>query len=97
MGQVAAQEADLTIISTDNPRTEDPECILDEIELGLGEAPHLRISDRREAIEHALDLARPGDTLLLAGKGHETYQIYGTEKVPFDEAVIVRDALAARR
>lgn len=97
MGQVASQEADLTIISTDNPRTEDPERILDEIEQGLGEAAHLRISDRREAIERALDLARPGDTLLLAGKGHETYQIYGNEKVPFDEAAIVRDALAARQ
>jgi UDP-N-acetylmuramoyl-L-alanyl-D-glutamate--2,6-diaminopimelate ligase len=97
MGQVAAQEADLTIISTDNPRTEDPERILDEIEEGLSAVAHLRITDRHEAIERALELARPGDTLLLAGKGHETYQVYGTEKVPFDEAAIVRDALAARR
>jgi len=97
MGRVAAEEADLTIISTDNPRTEDPERILDEIEEGLAGVAHLRITDRQEAIERALGLAKPGDTLVLAGKGHETYQVYGTEKVPFDEAAIVRDSLGALR
>ena len=95
MGQVAAREADLAIVTSDNPRTEDPEKILDDIEGGFEGVAHVRIADRREAIARALRMVRPGDTLLLAGKGHETYQVVGTERLPFDEAVIVRDALAA--
>jgi UDP-N-acetylmuramoyl-L-alanyl-D-glutamate--2,6-diaminopimelate ligase len=95
MGQVAAREADLAIVTSDNPRTEDPERILDDIEAGFEGVAHVRIADRREAIARALRMARPGDTVLLAGKGHETYQVIGTERLPFDEAVIVRDALAA--
>ena len=96
MGQVAAREADLAIVTSDNPRTEDPERILDDIEEGFEGVAHVRIADRREAIARALRMVRPGDTLLLAGKGHETYQVVGAEKLPFDEAVIVRDALAER-
>ena len=95
MGQVAAREADLAIVTSDNPRTEDPERILDDIEEGFEGVAHVRIADRREAIARAVRMVRPGDTLLLAGKGHETYQVIGTERLPFDEAVIVRDALAA--
>ena len=92
MGRIAAEGADLAVATSDNPRTEDPDAIIDEIEQGMVDVPHLRIPDRLAAIHAALDEARPGDTLLLAGKGHETYQVLGTEKVPFDEREIVRAA-----
>ncbi len=91
MGEVAARCADLPIVTSDNPRTETPEAILDDIESGMGGAPHRRIVDRLEAIRAALAEGRAGDTILLAGKGHETYQILGTRKVPFDEKEIVRN------
>lgn len=91
MGRVAAALADLAIVTSDNPRTEDPDAIIDEIESGMGPAGHLRFTDRRAAIGAALAEARAGDTLLLAGKGHETYQVIGTEKQPFDERAIVQE------
>ena len=93
MGRIAAQGADLAIATSDNPRTEDPDAIIDDIEQGMGSVAHLRITDRLAAIHAALEQGRPGDTVLLAGKGHETYQVLGTEKVPFDEREIVRDAV----
>jgi len=96
MGRIAAEGADLAIATSDNPRTEDPGAIIDDIEQGMGAVPHLRIPDRLAAIHAALEQARPGDTLLLAGKGHETYQVLGTEKVPFDEREIVRAAVGGR-
>jgi UDP-N-acetylmuramoyl-L-alanyl-D-glutamate--2,6-diaminopimelate ligase len=92
MGRIAAEGADLAIATSDNPRTEDPDAIIADIEQGMGAVPHLRIADRLAAIHAALGEARAGDTLLLAGKGHETYQVLGTEKVPFDEREIVRAA-----
>jgi len=92
MGRIAAEGADLAIATSDNPRTEDPDAIIDDIEQGMGSVPHLRLVDRLAAIHAALDAAREGDTILLAGKGHETYQVLGTEKVPFDEREIVRAA-----
>ena len=91
MGAAAARLADIAIATSDNPRTEDPERILDDVEAGMGSRPHYRLADRRAAIAQALDLARLGDTVLLAGKGHETYQVVGTAKQPFDEREIVRD------
>jgi UDP-N-acetylmuramoyl-L-alanyl-D-glutamate--2,6-diaminopimelate ligase len=97
MGAIAVREADAVIITSDNPRTEDPEKILDDIETGMGGAPHERIEDRREAIARALEITDPDDVVLLAGKGHETYQIRGTTKLPFDEKAIVRELAAARR
>ena len=93
MGRIAAMGADLAIATSDNPRTEDPGAIIDDIERGMGDVAHLRIPDRLAAIHAALAEARAGDTLLLAGKGHETYQVLGTEKVPFDERAIVRAAV----
>ncbi len=97
MGRIAARGADLAVVTSDNPRTEDPGRIIDEIEEGMGDVAHLRIEDRREAIHRALALAQPGDSVLLAGKGHETYQVLGTEKVPFDEREIVLTALRTMR
>lgn len=89
MGRIAVTLADVAIITSDNPRTEDPERIMDDVEQGMGAASHQRLVDRREAIAAALRVAAAGDTVLLAGKGHETYQVIGTEKVPFDEREIV--------
>jgi UDP-N-acetylmuramoyl-L-alanyl-D-glutamate--2,6-diaminopimelate ligase len=96
MGRIAADHADLAIVTSDNPRTEDPGHIIDDVVTGMQGTAHLRVVDRRDAIARALDEARAGDTILLAGKGHETYQVLGTEKVPFDEREIVR-ALAGGR
>jgi len=93
MGRIAADLADLAVATSDNPRTENPDAIIDDVEQGMGGVPHLRITDRLKAIHTALDEARAGDTLLLAGKGHETYQVIGTDKLPFDEREIVRDAV----
>ena len=93
MGRIAAELADVAVVTSDNPRTEDPGAIIDDIEQGMGGVAHLRIPDRLTAIHTALEKARKGDTLLLAGKGHETYQILGTERVPFDEREIVAKAV----
>jgi UDP-N-acetylmuramoyl-L-alanyl-D-glutamate--2,6-diaminopimelate ligase len=97
MGRIAAQLSDLCIVTSDNPRTENPDAIIDDIERGMGGLPHLRITDRLAAIHAALDQARTGDTILLAGKGHETYQVIGTEKIAFDEREIVQRAVRGER
>jgi UDP-N-acetylmuramoyl-L-alanyl-D-glutamate--2,6-diaminopimelate ligase len=94
MGRIAEQGADLVIVTSDNPRTEDPQQILDDIEAGMTLGRQERIEDRREAIARAVARAGPDDVILLAGKGHETYQIRGTVKHPFDESVIVREIVA---
>lgn len=91
MGEIAVRLADIAIATSDNPRSEDPERILDEVEAGMRARAHYRTADRRQAIALALSLAHPGDTVLLAGKGHETYQVIGTEKQPFDEREIIRE------
>jgi UDP-N-acetylmuramoyl-L-alanyl-D-glutamate--2,6-diaminopimelate ligase len=96
MGRIAARDADVAVLTSDNPRTEDPERILDDIEAGMGKGGHLRVVDRRDAIARALDLAGADDVVLLAGKGHETYQIRGTETFPFDERAIVAELTATR-
>lgn len=96
MAEAVARYADVVILTSDNPRTEDPEAILDDLEPGLGGAEHERVSDRRRAIGRALDTAVAPDLVLLAGKGHETYQVVGTEKRPLDERRVVRDHLAGR-
>ncbi len=89
MGRIAEALADVVILTSDNPRTENPERILDDIEAGMERRDHVRIEDRRAAIAHALAIASAHDVVLLAGKGHETYQIRGTVSYPFDERVIV--------
>ncbi|CAN5631791.1 UDP-N-acetylmuramoyl-L-alanyl-D-glutamate--2,6-diaminopimelate ligase [soil metagenome] len=94
MGRAAAEGADLSIVTSDNPRTESPEQIAVEVENGMGNAPRRRVIDRREAIRTALSEAGSGDLVLLAGKGHETYQIWGDERRPFDERAVVREIFA---
>ena len=92
MGAAAEAGADRVIVTSDNPRTEDPDTIIDDIERGMS-LPHERITDRRKAIARAIGIAEAGDTILLAGKGHETYQVVGTEKHPFDERQVVAEIL----
>ncbi len=96
MGAAASRHADLVVVTSDNPRTEDPAEIAAQVSSGVSAVDAVEIVDRREAICRALDGAEPGDGVLLAGKGHETYQIVGTEKRPFDERAIVLDHLGGR-
>ncbi len=91
MGDIASRLADVVIATSDNPRTEDPNRILDDVEQGMQGRPHHREADRRKAIALALSLAHAKDTVILAGKGHETYQVIGHEKQPFDERQVVRE------
>ncbi|MGH7443962.1 MAG: UDP-N-acetylmuramoyl-L-alanyl-D-glutamate--2,6-diaminopimelate ligase [Longimicrobiales bacterium] len=93
MGGAAQQGADVAIVTSDNPRTEDPDAIIDDITRGM-RTGFVRLTDRREAIAAALDMATAEDIILLAGKGHETYQIVGTEKRAFDEQVVVQELLS---
>lgn len=95
MGSIAADNADLVVVTSDNPRTEDPDEIIREIVAGMKDkrTPTKVICDRREAIAWAIDNAAPGDVLLLAGKGHEDYQVVGHEKHHMDEREIVADCL----
>ncbi len=97
MGKIAVELADITVITSDNPRTEEPDKILGDILAGVPEQvePYV-ISDRSLAIHTAIVIAEPGDGVLIAGKGHEDYQILGTEKIHFDDREQAREALAER-
>ena len=90
MGKAAADWSDFAVVTTDNPRTEEPAAIIRDILPGLS-GPHLVIPDRREAIFRALDLARPGDTVILCGKGHEITQETGGHRLPMDERQIIAE------
>lgn len=92
MAKAVAANSDVVIITSDNPRTEPPESIIDGIVAGMGATPYHREADRKRAIALALRLATPSDLILVAGKGHETYQIVGTEKRDFDDRFAVSDA-----
>ena len=92
MGGMAAKMADIAIFTSDNPRTEDPEQILREMEAGVESGDkYLKITDRHEAIKTAVMLAEPRDIILLAGKGHEDYQIIGTEKHHFNDKEVIKE------
>ena len=103
MGMVAARLSDVVVITSDNPRIEDPSRIIDEVNLGAQPEARqwgskvLTIVDRRDAILHAVGLAEPGDVVLVAGKGHEKYQEIEGESLPFDDVAVAREALEARR
>ena len=88
MGEIAGRLADIAIATSDNPRSEDPEAILKEVEVGLaasGATKYLKIADRGEAIRQAIELANPGTVVVIAGKGHETTQVIGAREIPFDD------------
>lgn len=96
MGQEAARFSDHIVVTSDNPRTEDPQKIIKEIQLGLkGFSGVEVIVDRAQALQHAVELALPGDTLLVAGKGHEDYQIIGTKKIHFSDQEVLRKLLGS--
>ncbi len=94
MGAAAAAGSDFVVVTSDNPRSEDPSAIVADIVPGLGSAPHAVVLDRRDAIAHALSLAQPGDIVLLAGKGHEATQTLGTQVLPFDDVQVASEVLA---
>ena len=100
MGEIAARLADVALITSDNPRSEPPEAIIDEVVAGIPESPHAvveRDADRRATIFHAIGLARPGDVVVIAGKGHEQGQEFENgRKEPFDDAEVAREAIAAK-
>jgi len=93
MGKLAAELSDVVIATSDNPRTEDPEKILDDIEAGIGDKIHERIVDRRTAIFRAIELAAAGDVVLILGKGHENYQILNTGTIHFDDREVANEAI----
>jgi len=95
MGKVATELSDFTVITTDNPRTENPESIINDILTGIDESTgsYKVIVNRREAINEALRSLETGDVLILAGKGHETYQIIGNDKIFFDDREVVAEYL----
>jgi UDP-N-acetylmuramoyl-L-alanyl-D-glutamate--2,6-diaminopimelate ligase len=104
MGAVAGRLSDLIVITSDNPRGEDPNRIIEEIQRGITADTKkdagqrlLTIVDRRAAIAKAIELARPGDLVLIAGKGHEKYQVIGDRVLPFDDVAVAREALSRRR
>jgi UDP-N-acetylmuramoyl-L-alanyl-D-glutamate--2,6-diaminopimelate ligase len=103
MGMVAARLSDVVVITSDNPRTEDPVRIIEEVKLGAepemrqGNAEVVAMPDRREAILHSIDRASIGDVVLIAGKGHEKYQEINGRVTPFDDVAVAREALEARR
>ena len=91
MGEIAGRVADIAIATSDNPRSENPEAILREVEAGLvrsGATKYLKVVERRDAIRQALELANPGTVVVIAGKGHETTQAIGSEELPFDDRKI---------
>jgi UDP-N-acetylmuramoyl-L-alanyl-D-glutamate--2,6-diaminopimelate ligase len=104
MGAVASRLSDVIVMTSDNPRSEDPQRILDEIQRGITADTRkdaaqqlLTIVDRRAAILKAIEVARPGDLILIAGKGHEKYQVIGDKTLPFDDVAVAREALSRRR
>jgi len=99
MGEVSGRMADFTIITSDNPRNEEPQAIIDDIETGIKktDGQYIKIIDRKEAIAWAIHHAEPGDIIVLAGKGHEDYQIIKGKKYPMDERVLIREILEEDR
>jgi len=94
MGRIAGEYSDIVIVTTDNPRTENPEKIIDDIMHGvIRHASVLREIDRRTAIERAVNCAQRGDVILIAGKGHEDYQVFGQEKIHFSDREVLESLL----
>ncbi len=99
MGEVSGRLADLTIITSDNPRTEEPQAIIDDIKIGMAktDGKYVEICDRKEAIAYAISHGEPGDIIVLAGKGHEDYQEINGVKYPMDERVLIQEILEEQK
>ena len=99
MGEVSGKLADFTIITSDNPRFEEPEEIMNDIETGMKktDGTYIKIADRKEAIRYAILNGQPGDIIDLAGKGHEDYQEIKGVKYPMDERVLIREIMEEER
>jgi UDP-N-acetylmuramoyl-L-alanyl-D-glutamate--2,6-diaminopimelate ligase len=97
MGHMAETYSDRVILTSDNPRSEDPNKIIDEMALGMKTERFAKIPDREEAIKLAIEMARDGDIILLAGKGHENYQIFADRTITFDDVKIAAYYLRAKR
>ena len=94
MAGVASNRSDVTVLTSDNPRTEDPATILQEVASGIASGrEYVQIEDRIEAIHFAIEQAKEGDTVVIAGKGHENYQIIGRQKIHLDDRETAREAL----
>lgn len=94
MGKIGAELADVCVVTSDNPRSEDPDSIVQEVLAGMPRTQSVEaITDRREAIERAIKIAQPGDFVVIAGKGHETYQIFKDQTIHFDDSEVVREVL----
>jgi UDP-N-acetylmuramoyl-L-alanyl-D-glutamate--2,6-diaminopimelate ligase len=93
MGKISIDLADITIITSDNPRSEEPMDIIKDIEAGLNNDKYIVIENRKEAIKKAINIANEGDVIVIAGKGHETYQILKNEIIHFDEREVVKEIL----
>ena len=94
MGRIASECADRVVLTSDNPRSEDPQRIIDEITSGMSRHPDCIELDRRLAVRNALACARPGDVIVIAGKGHEKVQIVGSERLEFDDRRVVAEELS---
>ncbi len=95
MGKIAGELSDFCVVTSDNPRSEQPEAIIDDILVGVKQTnvSYVVIPDRKSAIKYAIDNAKSGDVIVLAGKGHEKYQILNDKTIPFDEREIVEEIL----
>ncbi len=96
MGAIASNLADFTIITSDNPRSESPISIIKDIETGMEHNNYKVIEDRREAIRYAISMKEENDTLVVAGKGHEEYQIIGNRTIKFDDTEVIKECLKGR-
>jgi UDP-N-acetylmuramoyl-L-alanyl-D-glutamate--2,6-diaminopimelate ligase len=96
MGKIAQELSDFVVVSSDNPRFEDPDEIIEDIVKGMKNDNYVKITDRRDAIRYAMEIAEENDIIILAGKGHETYQIIGDTKFDCDEKEIIKEILSNR-
>ena len=99
MGEIAARNSDYVIVTSDNPRTEDPSLIIKDIVVNMKKTrtEYKIIENRIEAIKYAMQIAKKDDIIVLAGKGHETYQIIGKEKIHLDEREVIADILREKK
>jgi UDP-N-acetylmuramoyl-L-alanyl-D-glutamate--2,6-diaminopimelate ligase len=97
MGRIASEFADIPILTSDNPRSENPEAILADIEKGMTTTNYIKIADRKAAINKAIEIANPEDIIIIAGKGHEDYQIIGREKIHFSDQEVLKELMQGRQ